>query len=262
MSPKGGNQNKEGNDCIRELTQYRGTNMQLMRQMTLTTAATVLLAATVPSLVPPTDIGAAALTQTNLTQSTGQHDLSIGGKLDVQLMTATELTKFEAGLKSRIQQLNLPSPSDEAAALKIMRGLFDSKQAYYGDVEQATTLLIQAINANHQGVVSGEQVLAARHGRVSTRVLGIALDVVIAASVGGGVGAAAALVRRKGKAAAKRFVQQRVSRKLKAMGLGRAAGYANLATDFALAYSSPGSVLARVIDSRDRQRNNGWIELW
>ncbi|SUP52563.1 Uncharacterised protein [Weissella viridescens] len=63
MSPKGGNQNKEGNDCIRELTQYRGTNMQLMRQMTLTTAATVLLAATVPSLVPPTDIGAAALTQ-------------------------------------------------------------------------------------------------------------------------------------------------------------------------------------------------------
>ncbi|SOB42972.1 hypothetical protein WVIC16_130100 [Weissella viridescens] len=24
MSPKGGNQNKEGNDCIRELTQYRG----------------------------------------------------------------------------------------------------------------------------------------------------------------------------------------------------------------------------------------------
>ncbi|RRG18570.1 hypothetical protein D3P96_00890 [Weissella viridescens] len=238
--------------------------MQLMRQMTLTTAATVLLAATVPSLVPPTDIGAAVLTQktTAIAPSEPQPDLNIAGKLDVQMMTADELAKFDAGLQSRIKQLHLPSSSDETAALKIMRGLFDSKQAYYGDVEQATSLLIQAINANHQGLVSGEQVLAARHGRVSTRVLGIALDVVIAASVGGGVGAAAALVRRKGKAAAKRFIQQRVSRKLKAMGLGRAAGYANLATDFALAYSAPGSALARLIDSRDRQRNNGWIELW
>lgn len=237
--------------------------MRLIKQMTYTTVATIFLGSTVPFVVPTQQAGANILSAQNsfVPENIETSMTQISGAIDVQKLSGEALSQFEKSIEIAAQRMGL-SKVDEASAIDVLRGFFDSKQAYYANTQLATEALISAIDRNHQNVLSGEQVLAARHGKISTRFLGAVLDIVISACVGGGVGAAAALVRRKGRAAAKRIVQQRVVNKMRGMGLGRAAGYASAALDLALGYYSPGSIIAHRIDASDRKRNNGWIELW
>lgn len=185
--------------------------------------------------------------------------------IDVQNMNSVQKEAFRKIIEENVNNLNLPTQEDVNDFVDMTISVYDSNSDNYQDISSANDQLIDELDENHDSIsdsLSGEKILAAGHGSVSVSFLGSVLDAAIGAVVGGGAGAALALVRRKGVAYVRNLVYSRVKASLVNVGLGRANVVIMAGLEIALGYYSPGNALARWTDSRDKIRNNGWIELW
>lgn len=161
--------------------------------------------------------------------------------------------------------LSLPTQSDFDDYVSAVLSVFNSESNNYQDVSAANDQLITELDENHSSIfdpLSGEKILAAKHGTISASFLGSVLDAAIGAVVGGGAGAALSLVRKKGVKYVKKILYSRLKATLVNIGLGRANATILAGLEIALNYYSPGNQLAKWVDSKDKKRNNGWIELW
>lgn len=100
--------------------------------------------------------------------------------------------------------------------------------------------------------------------------IGAVLDVVISAALGGlGVASIRALIKQVGEAQAKKLVKSVVIDKIKSTlirwgmtGGANAVEKYGLAVLFAAIDMSPGLAIAKLIDSIDAHKNNGYIDFW
>ncbi|SLM94207.1 hypothetical protein FM106_07675 [Brachybacterium faecium] len=89
---------------------------------------------------------------------------------------------------------------------------------------------------------------------MSTRWAGIILNVALGLAIGGGVGAIASYIRRKGKKEAARVFSRTVKSRLTAWGAPKLAWAVSGAVIFALNFSDIGGVIAKQIDKRDKKK--------
>ncbi|ODJ64709.1 hypothetical protein [Brochothrix thermosphacta] len=89
---------------------------------------------------------------------------------------------------------------------------------------------------------------------MSTRWAGIILNVDLGLAIGGGVGAIASYIRRKGKKEAARVFSRTVKSRLTAWGAPKLAWAVSGAVIFALNFSDVGGMIAKQIDKRDKKK--------
>lgn len=185
--------------------------------------------------------------------------------LDVQRMNQVQKQKVVKTVHEAVTALKLPTQQDEFVYEEAVLSVFDSKSINYQNVQGATNTLIKQLTENHKTIfdgLTGEKILAAKHGAISTSFLGTVLDVAIGMALGGGLGAALTLARRKGVKYVKKRLMSHLKGTLANIGLKRASKFILAGLEIALGHYSPGKYLARWVDRRDKIRNNGWIELW
>lgn len=185
--------------------------------------------------------------------------------IDIQRMDNTQQEAFRKIVEDSTKSLSLPTQSDFDDYVSAVLSVFNSESNNYQDVSAANDQLITELDENHSSIfdpLSGEKILAAKHGTISASFLGSVLDAAIGAVVGGGAGAALSLVRKKGVKYVKKILYFRLKATLVNIGLGRANATILAGLEIALNYYSPGNQLAKWVDSKDKKRNNGWIELW
>ena len=186
--------------------------------------------------------------------------------IDLKNMTKNQIDSFTKYIEKEVESIDLPTEEDEESYKQVMLDFFNSDSEIYGNIEEATTELISEIDSNHSSPfdnLSGEEVLAAKRGWVSVTLLGSVVNTTInLVLIGSGVGSIWALVKKKGI----RWVRDKFQSRLKARlvkWFGAAIGvYYTFAWDLVMTVADPGTRWARYIDSRDKIRNNGYIELW
>lgn len=204
----------------------------------------------------------------NLTNQDQQNIQDINDEsstIDVATMNSEDKESFEKLIQNAVEQMDLPSDADAKDAKTQLLGFFDSNSENYQNIQKTTENLSNDIDENHASVldnVTGEKVLAANHGTVSVAVLGSVLNVAIGVALGGIAGGIGQAIKSKGKAWVKKVLMSRLKSTLAGMGLGALGTMLSAGLDFALDYSSPGTMLAKYFDSHDKIRNNGYIEWW
>lgn len=80
--------------------------------------------------------------------------------------------------------------------------------------------------------------------------------------MGGGVGAIQSFIINKGKKEAQKIFTRTVTSKLKAWGAKHLAASVGVAVAFALNYLDIGTQITKQLDKRDKQPNNGWVDIY
>lgn len=136
----------------------------------------------------------------------------------------------------------------------------------YQDLQGATDQLIEEINENHQSVldkVTPERVLAAKHGTISVKVLAGAINVGLVAVTGGAAGAGVkALVLKVAAKKAANTISKKVVATLFTFGIKKVSGIDTVISSIVKNILDPGTTVAKWLDSRDKIKNNGWLEWW
>jgi len=249
--------------------------MKLLNQLILSTTVLTTVSCIVPATISHSNTGTQILSNaisaderttsslsnnlTNSEQANLQNNVNTNTYLDINLMPPDIKQSFEKIVKNAVVAMNLPTNADTEDAYIQILGLFDSKSDNYNNLEKVTKNLIIAINENHQTLldhVTGENILAARHGTISVSVLGASIDIALSAITGGSI---SNYIRRYGANALAAALKSRVallnrsahSTKLIKKSIGALTTVAN-----------PGLYLAQLIDNNDKIKRNGWIELW
>ena len=178
--------------------------------------------------------------------------------IDINVMDMSTRESFEKIVENAVGQMNLPTDDDKQDAFNQVLAIFDSSSENYNNLEIATDNLVVDIDDNHKSVwdsVTGEEVLAARHGAISVSVLATVINITISAMTGGPI---SSYVRRRGASALLAALQSRVAAKIRS----RQYSYLIKGSIGALVkVANPGVYLARLIDNHDKIKGNGWIEL-
>ena len=248
--------------------------MKLLNQLILSTTVLTTVSCIVPATISHSNTGTQILSNAisandstptlsnNLTsneQQDLQNNVNSNTSLDINLMPPDVKQTFEQVIKNAVIAMNLPTSADTEDAYIQILGLFDSKSENYNNLEKVTTNLIIAIDENHQTLldhVTGENVLAARHGTISVSVLGTSINVALSAITGGSI---SHYIRRYGANALASALKSRVavlnhtdySKRLIKNSINALNTVAN-----------PGLYLAQLMDNNDKIKRNGWIELW
>lgn len=187
-------------------------------------------------------------------------------EIDIQNMNSQELESFEQLIQQEVESAELPTDEDTEAYKQTLLDFFDSDSNVYQNVEAATEQAIDEINDNHESVldkIDGEKVLAASHGTISVKLLGSILNVVVAAAIGGAGGVAVkTYVRKYGVKRATDTLSRVLRDKLLKLGYKKGAAIGGVVGRVVTNFLDPGTAVAKFIDSQDKIKNNGWIELW
>lgn len=178
--------------------------------------------------------------------------------IDVSVMTDEQKEVLETLVVQAVEDMNLPTEADAEDTVQEVLNFFDSESEIYGDLEQLTEEVAEDIDENHSSIfdsISGEEVLAAKRGIVSIKLLATAINVVIAFITGGAI---SWYIRKYGWSVVVTQVASRVSASYK---LRQFAKVAKGLSKSAVAVANPGKTIAQFIDSRDKIRNNGWLEV-
>ncbi|MFK4878829.1 hypothetical protein ACI1UB_07280 [Lactococcus petauri] len=144
--------------------------------------------------------------------------------------------------------------------------LYDPNSSVYQDLQGATDRLIEEINENHQSVldkVTSERVLAAKHGTISVKVLAGAINVGLVAVTGGAAGAGVkALVLKVGAKKSANTISKKFVATLFTFGIKKVSGIDTVISSIVKNILDPGTTVAKWLDSRDKIKNNGWLEWW
>ena len=187
-------------------------------------------------------------------------------EINVQNMNAQELKSFKELVQQEAEKVNLPTAEDTEAYKQTLLDLYDSNSSVYQDIESATKQVIKEINDNHENVldkINGEKVLAAKHGTISVKILASTLNLAVNAACGGvGAFAVKSLVKNYGAKQAERILSRVLRDKLLKLGYKKGAAIGGIVGKIVNKFLDPGTAVAKYIDSTDKIKNNGWIELW
>lgn len=185
---------------------------------------------------------------------------------NVQEMSASEFEEFKNIVFEEARKVGLPSEADVEDYAQGIIDLYNPTSSVYADLEAATEQISDAIDENHENLfdkITGEKVLAAAHGAISNSVLASAINVGISLAVGGAVGAGIkAIVMRHGAQYATNLLARKVTSTLITFGIRQVTGINSIISHVVRNILDPGSTVARWMDSRDKIRNNGWVEWW
>jgi hypothetical protein len=133
-------------------------------------------------------------------------------------------------------------------------------------LQEATEQVINEIDENHESLldkITGKRVMAASHGLVSTKLLASTINIGLAFAVGGGIGAGLkALVLKLGAKKAAQTISTKVVATLFAFGIKKISGIDTVISSIVKNILDPGTTIAKWIDSKDKIKNNGYIEGW
>lgn len=192
--------------------------------------------------------------------------LNSNQEIDIQNMNAQELKAFKQMVQAEAEKAELPTYEDTEAYRQALLDIYDSSSLVYQDVAGATEQVIEAINGNHQNPldkITGEKVLAASHGTVSVKMLASILNVAVNLACGGVGGAAVkTLVKKYGAKRAEQTLSRVLKDKLLKLGYKKGAAIGGVVGKIVNNFLDPGTTVAKYIDSKDKIKNNGWIELW
>ncbi|AWJ95573.1 hypothetical protein GRR92_14380 [Lactococcus lactis subsp. lactis] len=187
-------------------------------------------------------------------------------EIDIQNMNTQELKSFEQIVQEEAEKAELPTTEDTEVYKQTLLDLYDSNSAIYQDVSSATEQVIEEINENHDSLldkITGEKVIAASHGTVSVKMLASTLNVAVNLACGGVGGAAVkTLVKKYGAKRAEQILSRVLRDKLLKLGYKKGAAIGGVVGKIVNNFLDPGTAVAKYIDSQDKIRNNGWIELW
>lgn len=179
-------------------------------------------------------------------------------------MTPEELKNFEEAAQQEAEKADLPTQEDREAYKKALIDLYNPNSSVYQDLQGATDQLIEEINENYQSVldkVTPERVLAAKHGTISIKVLAGAINVGLVAVTGGAAGAGVkALVLKVGAKKAANTISKKVVATLFTFGIKKVLGIDTVISSIVKNILDPGTTMAKWLDSRDKIKNNGWLE--
>ncbi|MDG6111204.1 hypothetical protein NF715_05210 [Lactococcus formosensis] len=181
-------------------------------------------------------------------------------------MTPEELKNFEEAAQQEAEKADLPTQEDREAYKKALIDLYNPNSSVYQDLQGATDQLIEEINENYQSVldkVTPERVLAAKHGTISVKVLAGAINVGLVAVTGGAAGAGVkALVLKVGVKKAANTISKKIIATLFTFGIKKVSGIDTVISSIVKNILDPGTTMAKWLDSRDKIKNNGWLEWW
>lgn len=181
-------------------------------------------------------------------------------------MTPEELKNFEEAAQQEAEKADLPTQEDREAYKKALIDLYNPNSSVYQDLQGATDQLIEEINENYQSVldkVTPERVLAAKHGTISVKVLAGAINVGLVAVTGGAAGAGVkALVLKVGVKKAANTISKKIVATLFTFGIKKVSGIDTVISSIVKNILDPGTTMAKWLDSRDKIKNNGWLEWW
>ena len=239
----------------------------------------LIFEATAPSIIHQKNFAVQYLTK--VTTSVSADDLNDDSSIDdenlqklidnpeeiinTEQMTPEELKNFEEAAQQEAEKADLPTQEDREAYKKTLMDLYDPNSSVYQDLQGATDRLIEEINENHQSVldkVTSERVLAAKHGTISVKVLAGAINVGLVAVTGGAAGAGVkALVLKVG---AKKQQIQLVKSCCYSFYFRyqKVSGIDTVISSIVKIYLIHGTTMAKCLDSRDKIKNNGWLEWW
>lgn len=247
----------------------------IFKRTIILTVFVTLLAYLLPAIIRPSVNGWQVLSTNVSADNTDIQDLTDGlsiqdktdvskaltdsNSVDINDMDESTQQAFKQIVWNAVEMLHLPSESDNNDAYNQLLGVFDSNSENYNDLGKATDSLINDIDHNHKSPfdsISGSDVLAARHGTVSVKLLGSIFNILIAGITGGPV---ASYVRRRGFSALAVALQSRLAATIRSNQFG----YLIKGSIGALVkVANPGLYFAQLIDQHDKIRNNGWIEAW
>jgi len=181
-------------------------------------------------------------------------------------MTPEELKNFEEAAQQEAEKADLPTQEDREAYKKALIDLYNPNSSVYQDLQGETDQLIEEINENYQSVldkVTPERVLAAKHGTISVKVLAGAINVGLVAVTGGAAGAGVkALVLKVGVKKAANTISKKIVATLFTFGIKKVSGIDTVISSIVKNILDPGTTMAKWLDSRDKIKNNGWLEWW
>lgn len=248
--------------------------------LSITLLSILIFEATAPSIIHQKNFAVQYLTK--VTTSVSADDLNDDSSIDdenlqklidnpeeiinTQQMTPEELKNFEEAAQQEAEKADLPTQEDREAYKKTLMDLYDPNSSVYQDLQGATDRLIEEINENHQSVldkVTSEHVLAAKHGTISVKVLAGAINVGLVAVTGGAAGAGVkALVLKVGAKKAANTISKKVVATLFTFGIKKVSGIDTVISSIVKNILDPGTTVAKWLDSRDKIKNNGWLEWW
>ncbi|WP_270234442.1 hypothetical protein [Lactococcus garvieae] len=228
----------------------------------------LIFEATAPSIIHQKNFAVQYLTK--VTTSVSADDLNDDSSIDdenlqklidnpeeiinTQQMTPEELKNFEEAAQQEAEKADLPTQEDREAYKKTLMDLYDPNSSVYQDLQGATDRLIEEINENHQSVldkVTSEHVLAG------------AINVGLVAVTGGAAGAGVkALVLKVGAKKAANTISKKVVATLFTFGIKKVSGIDTVISSIVKNILDPGTTVAKWLDSRDKIKNNGWLEWW
>lgn len=185
---------------------------------------------------------------------------------DMNELTKTEKENFIQAVIVETELAGLPTEEDKEVYKQALIDLFDSNSEVYNDVEATTEQVIEGIDENHSSpfdFISGDDVLALRI-RISNKIVGSGINLAISLMIGG-VGSAGvkALIRKFGTQRAINLINQKVVGVLTVWGIKQIVGVnfiAQLVSTTVKNVLDPGGYIAKQLDSRDKYRNNGYVD--
>jgi len=186
-------------------------------------------------------------------------------EFDVQEMTTEQEKVLTELIVVEAEKIDLPTEEDKESYVQEMLDFYDSNSENYQDLEKTTEELVEEIDENHSSIldpINGEDVLAASHGLVSVALLGSVVNTTInLLLISVGVGSVWVFIKKKGVSYVRNYFQSRIKARLATL-VGTAIGvYYTYAWDFIMTVADPGLRFAKFVDSRDKIKNNKWIEL-
>lgn len=199
--------------------------------------------------------------------------------LDIAKMDKEERDEFQ----QVIEEVAATSGSEEVELLEeALIDIFDSDSETFNDLEATQENLEEAyvekleseeiafLSKTKKLIFGSNKVYAAKKKkgkiRVGVNLAGSVINVAIIGVVGGGVSALKSYIKKKGKKVVAKNLSRVATAQAKKIKIKSVRGVAiatviSSAIYVALDYLDVGVALARVIDSKDWYRNNGWIDI-
>lgn len=181
-------------------------------------------------------------------------------------MSSEELKDFEEFALQEAEKANLPTQEDTDAYKQALIDVYNPNSSIYHNLQGATEQLIEDINDNHESIldkITAEKVLAANHGTISVKFLASTINIGLVAATGGAAGAGVkALVLKVGAKKAANTISKKVVATLFTFGIKKVSGIDTVISSIVKNILDPGTTVARWLDSKDKIKNNGWLEWW
>lgn len=186
-------------------------------------------------------------------------------EIDIQEMNAEQEQVLTQLIEDNAKTINFPTEADKDSYIDVMLSFYDSTSGNFQNIEEASQALVEEIDKNHSSPadkITGETVLAASHGWISVSLLASVVNTTInLVLIGAGVGSVWVFIKKKGVNYVRNYFKSRVKARIVAFAGAVIGVYATYIWDFMMTVLDPGMRLAKYIDSKDKKRNNGWIEL-